>query len=108
MATAALAHEPGWAGRGYMMGPAFGDCYGGGLCAGPSGPDSKFLDETAGLRRDLHSKKFEYSELLRNRNADPEKVATLEKEIDDLMGKIREKASGDAYGRRGGGCGCRQ
>jgi len=107
VATAVFAHGTGWGGRGYMMGPGCSDCYGTVPCSGPTAADTQFFDETADLRRELHGKRFEYSELMRKQDADPEKVAKLGKEIDDLMDKIREKGPRNAYGRKGGGFGCR-
>ncbi len=51
----------------------------------------KFLDETAGLRKELHSKKFEYFEALRNPKTKNEDITKLEKEIQELQSKIYEK-----------------
>ncbi|MEW6569748.1 MAG: hypothetical protein AB1390_01030 [Nitrospirota bacterium] len=51
----------------------------------------KVLDETAGLRKDLHSKRFEYFETLRNPKATPESLAKLEKEIQELQQSIYSK-----------------
>ncbi len=52
----------------------------------------KFMDESTGLRKDLHIKRFEYFEAIRNPKTDPETVAKLEKEIRDLQEKIYSKA----------------
>ncbi|MEF9476303.1 MAG: hypothetical protein L0958_06440 [Candidatus Mariimomonas ferrooxydans] len=51
----------------------------------------KFLDGTAGLRKELHSKKFEYFEVLRNPKTKPETITKLEKKIQELQSKIYEK-----------------
>ncbi len=56
------------------------------------GYDQKFLDETAGLRKELHTKKFEYFEAIRNPKTDPETISNLEKEIRELKSKIRANA----------------
>jgi len=52
----------------------------------------KFLNETADLRKELHNKRFEYFEALRNSKTKTETVTELEKEIQELQGKIYEKA----------------
>jgi hypothetical protein len=101
----------GWGGRGpgyggYGMGPGmmggYGGGYGpgmmGGYGAGPGGgsyasPECrKFLDATAGLRKELSNKRFEYSEAYRNPKANQETILQLEGEIADLQDKIAEKA----------------
>ena len=118
----AFAHGPGW-GRGYMMGPGYGQGmgpgYGPGACGGPGAgacvgggvADQTFFDETVDLRKELHQKRFEYMEAVRNPKTDEKTVAKLEKEIGDLQDKIYEKAPkgayGRGYGRHGGGYGCR-
>ena len=105
----AYAHGPGWYGDnqggpfygyGYhMMGPGYG---------GPmtgwrgGGYDKKFLDETAGLRKELNEKKFDYFEAIRHPNTDPETVAKLEQELGELQDKLYAKApqgSDRGYGR---------
>jgi Spy/CpxP family protein refolding chaperone len=118
MAVTAFAHGPGW-GRGYMMGPGFGNMwtgYGPGACGGPGaclregGYDQKFLDETVALRKELHQKKFEYMEAVRNPQADEKSLSNLEKEIGELQDKIHDKAPKGMYGRgygRFSGYGCR-
>ena len=52
----------------------------------------KFLDETGGLRKELHDKRFEYSEAYRNPKTTPEALVKLEREILDLQKKIYAKA----------------
>lgn len=56
------------------------------------GYDQKFLDETAGLRKELHTKKFEYFEAIRNPKTEPATISKLEKEIRELKDKIRASA----------------
>jgi hypothetical protein len=51
----------------------------------------KFLDDTADLRRQLYTKRFEYFEALRNLRTKSETLKKLEKEIQELRRKISEK-----------------
>ena len=51
----------------------------------------KFLDETAGLRKEFHDKRFEYSEAYRNPKTTPETIVKLEREILDLRRKSLRK-----------------
>ncbi len=112
----AVAHGPGgwgygmgaWGmmGPGHMMGPGY---WGGGpgSCIGPAVYDQKFLDETRDLRKQLHDKRFEYFEALRNPKTTPETIEKLEKEIYNLQQKLIAKAPRTPYGYRGfgpGGC----
>ncbi len=57
-----------------------------------AGYNQKFLDETADLRKELHTKKFEYFEAIRNPKTDPETISRLEKEIKELKSKISANA----------------
>jgi hypothetical protein len=97
---------PGYGGQ--MMGPGFGGHRGPGygfMGRGGYTADSKFLDETAELRKELHTKRFEYFEALRNPKTTPETIAKLEKEIREIQEKIYEKSPRTAFGRFGGyGC----
>ncbi len=92
---------PGMMGGGYgyhmgpgMMGPGYG------MGPGMMGPGyyqqneacQKFLDESAGMRKDLHNKRYEYFEAVRNPKTTPETVAKLEKEIRELQEKVYSKA----------------
>jgi len=52
----------------------------------------KFLDQNAGLRKELHEKRFEYTEAMRNPKTTRESLAKLEKEIRDLQDKIYSNA----------------
>jgi hypothetical protein len=123
----AYAHGPGaggWGG-GHMMGQGYGghmgQGYGGHMGQGSGGhmgqgygghmmgrdsagydTDKKFLDETAGMRRDLHDKKFEYFEATRDPEKNHDKLTKLEKEIYEIQSKIREKAPRSASGGYGG------
>jgi hypothetical protein len=101
---------PGYGGYGMgpgMMGPGYGG-YGmgpgmmGGYGMGPgmmghgyygqSEECQKFLDQNAGVRKELNSKRFDYFEAIRNPKTTPETVAKLEKEIRELQEKIYSKA----------------
>jgi hypothetical protein len=52
----------------------------------------KFLEETKELRRKLHSMKFDFSEEAAKPEANREKLQKMEKEMNELYEKIREKA----------------
>jgi mono/diheme cytochrome c family protein len=81
---------PGMMGRGMMGGGMMGRGMMGGY--NQSEECQKFLDETAGLRKELHEKRFEYSEAYRNPKTTPETIVKLEREILDLQKKIYAKA----------------
>jgi len=117
----AYAQGPGWWGHG-MMGPGMmgGEGYEGWYCPycgqymgprggygpgpgirGPGimGPGyyqreecQKFLDETTPIRKELHMKRYEYSEVLRNPKTTSETIEKIEKEIRELQQKIHAKA----------------
>ena len=78
-----------------MMGPGHGMMGGYGMTGpgyfGKSEECQKFLNETAGLRKELHNKRFEYSETLRDPKTTPESAAKHEKEIRELYEKIYAK-----------------
>jgi Cytochrome C oxidase, cbb3-type, subunit III len=90
---------PGMMGGGYGMGPGMMGGYGGGYGGYGMGPGyynqseecQKFLDETSGLRKELHDKRFEYMEALRNPKTTSETDARLRKEIDELQQEIYKK-----------------
>jgi hypothetical protein len=63
--------------------------------------DTQFLDETVDLRKELHEKKFDYFEASRNPETDPALLTKLEKELNDIQSKIREKAPQANYGGYG-------
>ena len=83
---------------GYGMGPGMMGNYGYGicpLCGGTRGPNfksnedySKFLDQTKEQRQKLNSLMFEYNEELRSPSPDREKLAKMEKEINELRNEI--------------------
>ncbi len=75
-------------GYGQGMGPGWGRNYGYGL----SGECQKYFDETAGMRKELNDKRFNYFEALRNPKTKPEDAGKLEKEIWELQQKIASKA----------------
>jgi hypothetical protein len=93
---------------GYGMGPGMmGPGYGGGYGMGPGmmGPGwgarqgyglseecQKYFDESAGMRKELYNKRFEYFEATRNPKTTPETAAKLEKELWDLQQKIYSQA----------------
>ncbi|MEW6410333.1 MAG: hypothetical protein AB1488_09540 [Nitrospirota bacterium] len=83
--TAVYAFGPMGFGYGHMG-------YGSGYTTTTSPEYQKFLDETATLRKELNSKRFELRELYRQRTPDTAKITALQKEIVDLEGKIQEKA----------------
>ena len=110
----AFAHGPGYGGHmgygygGHMMGPGYGDHMGygdGGHMMGRTGGyDQKFLDETIDLRKELHTKKFEYMEAVRDPRTDEKTVTELEKEITGLQEKLYAKAPRTARGSGYGPC----
>jgi hypothetical protein len=105
---------PGYGYGGYgmgpgMMGPGYG--YGGyGMGPGMMGPGygyrgygprrgyiqseecQKFLDDTSQTRKELHNKRYDYFEAVRNPKSTPETIAKLEREIRELQEKLYEKA----------------
>jgi hypothetical protein len=95
----------GMMGGGYDMGPGMMGDYGmgpgmmGGYGPGMMGPGyynrseecQKFLDESAGLRKEIHDKRFEYMEAVRNPKTTSETDAKLRKEIDELRQEIYKK-----------------
>jgi hypothetical protein len=93
---------PGMMG-GYGVGPGMMGGYG--MGPGVMGPGyynqneecQKFLDETAGLRKELYNKRFEYWEALRNPKTTQETEAKLRKEIDKLQEEISKKAPLGCY-----------
>ncbi len=129
MAVGAIAYAHGPGGRccGQMMGPGYGahmmgqgygghmmgQGYGGhmmgkgygGHMMGKGGTgygyDQKFLDEIVEQRRELHNKRFEYFEVLRDPETAPETITKLEKEIHELQETIHKKAPRSAYGKFG-------
>ena len=72
---------------GYGMGPGMMGGYGYGRTVQDE-QCQKFLDDTAPLRKELHDKRFQYWETLRNPKAKPDDVAAQEKAIRDLQEKI--------------------
>ena len=89
------AHGPNWFGGGYghMSGPG----YGGHMMGWKGEYDQKFLDETKDIRKELHNKKFEYSEAIRNPETTSETVTKLEQEIQTLQEKLYAKAPRGTY-----------
>ncbi len=91
---------PGMMGGGYGMGRGMMGGGGYGMGPGMMGPGSnsysaecqKFYDETQTLRKELHNKRFEYFEMMRNPKATGEDASKLEKEMNELQEKIYAKA----------------
>ncbi|MEN8264255.1 MAG: hypothetical protein ABFR82_12410 [Nitrospirota bacterium] len=110
LAIGALAHAHGngtW-GNARMGGQMMGQAYGGHMTGGfgPGyGTDRKFLDETTDVRKEIHNKRFEYSEATRNPETTADTLAKLEKEIYSLQDNVHKKAPRTGYGSYGGfGC----
>jgi mono/diheme cytochrome c family protein len=81
------------AGRGMMGGYGMGSGMMRGYGMGPGyytySPEcQKFYDETAALRRELHNKRFEYFEAIRNPKTTGDAAEKMEKEIRELEEKI--------------------
>jgi len=106
-ASVALAHGPGGYGGG-MMGygnhMGYGGGYGNHMGYGPGYSDEskEFLEKTADLRKELNTKRFEYSEAIRT--GDEKKAEKLAKELDELSEKIYKDAPRTAAGAYGRGC----
>lgn len=81
-------HMGGMMGSGHMGGMMGGYGYRG------NNPEAyqKYMDDTAGLRKQLHNKMFEYREVLRDPDAKRKSILKLEKEMMDLKWKIYEMA----------------
>ncbi|MDA8432370.1 MAG: c-type cytochrome [Nitrospiraceae bacterium] len=78
---------------GYGMGPGMMGGYGMGAGYYTYSPEcQKFYDETAVERKELHEKKFDYFEAVRNPKTTGEAAEKREKEIRDLQEKIYSKA----------------
>jgi hypothetical protein len=102
----AYAHGNGMGGYGgHMMGGhhgMMGGNYGGyGNCPGAAGfnqnnwnseKQQQFLDETAGLRKEMHNKRFEYMEAQRNPKTTRAELMDMENEMQEIQEKINEKA----------------
>ena len=95
----------GMMGGGYGMGPGMMDDYGdndggydhpGAVGFGRNGwtreQNQKFLDDTVELRKEMHDKRFEYREALRNPKTTRQQLSKMEKEMIDLRDKIYDKA----------------
>ena len=100
---------PGWGmGRGMMergYGPGMERGYGpgmmergwGGSGYGQSEECQKFFNDTIDLRKQLHAKRFEYSEAYRNPKTTSVQLSQLEKEIEALQKKIADKAPRECW-----------
>jgi hypothetical protein len=83
--------EQGMMGRGMMGGQGMGPGMMGRGYQGQSPECQKFYDETAGLRKELHNKKFEYFEAARNPKTTGEALMKIGKEVRELQEKIYAK-----------------
>lgn len=79
-------------GSGMMGQGMMGHGMGSGMREHNSEAYQKFLNETADLRKELHNRKFEYFEALRNPDTKREAILKIEKGIWDLKWKIYEKS----------------
>jgi hypothetical protein len=59
---------------------------------GSSEEYNSFLDETRSLRKELHMKKFEYSEALRNPDTKRENIIEIENGMRELQNQIYKKS----------------
>ena len=82
---------PGMMGRGMMGGQGMGTGMMGRGYQGQSPECQKFYDETAGLRKELHNKEFEYFEAARNPKTTGEALMKIEKEVREFQEKIYAK-----------------
>jgi len=87
---------PGMMGRGMMgrhgMGPGTMDQGMMGRGYQSQSPEcQKFFDESVGLRKELHNKRFEYFEAARNPKTTGEALAKIDKEVRELREKIYAK-----------------
>jgi len=102
--------HPGWGmgwgmmGRGYghgMMdrgyGPGMMERGWGGYGYRQSEECQKFFNDTIDLRRQLHAKRFEYSEAYRNPKTTSVQLSQLEKEIEDLQKKLADKTPRECW-----------
>jgi len=100
---------PGWGMGPHMMGPGQGRGMGPGMMGGCGmGPgmmgyyspeqyekqfkeNQKFLDETQGLRKKLHTLKFDFAEARRNPATKPEDLEIMNTEMESIWKQIDEK-----------------
>jgi len=110
-AAIALAHGPGGGYGGHMRGygygggmMGYGSDYGTHMGYGPGYSDEskEFLEKTADLRKELNTKRFEYSEALRI--GDEKKAEKLAKELDELSEKIYKESPRSVSRGYGRGC----
>jgi len=57
-----------------------------------SASHQKFLNDTVELRQEMNNKRFEYMEARRNPNAGRDQLAAIEKELNDIQLRLRQKA----------------
>ena len=82
---------------GHMMGQGYG-CSIQGTGYGTTGlsgygTDTKFLNETADLRRELHNKRFDLFEAQRDPKTTAETITKMQKEMQEMMEKIYGKTT---------------
>lgn len=94
-----MATSPGYG----MMGPGYGGHMMGAGCGGhmmgqgvlgfgTEEENRKFIDDTVDLRREMHNKKFEFSEALRRSDTSRKTLLKLKKEILEIKVKMYERA----------------
>ena len=87
-------------GFGYGMGPGMMGGHGPGypgVLGIPSEACNKLLSETSGFRKELHLKRFEYNEAIRDPGTSAESLGRLVKDIYDLQAKIQAKNVGGCW-----------
>ncbi|MDW7771664.1 MAG: hypothetical protein SCH71_02125 [Desulfobulbaceae bacterium] len=82
---------------GYGMGPGMMGGYGSCPCPGAmrsTSPDqfNDFLDKTRELRKNLHSMRFDYAEMMRKPESSRDEIKNLQKEMFKLQQEIQQKA----------------
>lgn len=76
----------------YALRPGYGRSYERGYAPRPQSEACQaFLNETQGVHRELHDKRFEYREAIRNPKTTPETLSSIDKQIVDLRWKIQAK-----------------
>lgn len=106
-AAIALAHGPGGGYGGHMGGYGYGGGMGGyghmyGYGSANDSESKEFLEKTAGLRKELNAKRFDYEEAVRA--GDEKKAEKIAKELDELSEKLYKEAPRSLSRGYGRGC----